>query len=544
MESMSLSQQQPSPKRSRISHGVTNSIPQRILASTQPPPTELLLFINFIVSSDTTADNVRSLIKQFYTSESFPEKAIGDLVHFSMIPRNTQHKQGHISILNQSATSAILNFFNTIDNTAESFISNIPPPTGTQSTHIDCSPTADNSPPTNCRIIGCRLHGLGTTLNSKDNLTPNLLEAHGISFHENYYDPHQTIHWFRCSPPCTSLCFTANSLTLHQSTCSIYQQQLETSNQPFNQISTKRLQWLRNQCPSRFSEELEQLIANGVQPSRITAQVVDWIESTTPALTMNSNNFHCPIIGCRNHPNGNSTPFTTLPTLLCHLKGDSHTHSRHLIDHSLCNKQNIFRCTHSDCADNKYIFFQSLRALNDHNSTFHPLTCNHTTLPQSLNNTLCSTITQTIFDGPGPPNLHNNWHQGIFFITNNYFQDPPHFHSNWRRFLTGNNKKRFNKTMASIISCIIHLPSDETEVLWWLLFTFERLILAPTPALDRTHTSIKHTITQCLLDFQCGNIQCLLKQSYFNNTSPRNTLPTNKQAGNKAAQKAADGDNY
>ena len=231
-----------------------------------------------------------------------------------------------------------------------------------------------------------------------------------------------------------------------------------------------------------------------------------------------------------------------MPTLIRHLKGDTHAYSRHLIDHSLCNKINIYRCTHSDCSTNNNTFFQSLRTYEEHNKNFHPLTCIPTQSQTTQNN---MALFDSLFEGPGSTNLTNNWNHGCMYISNNYHQDPPHFRSTWRRFISGNNKKRFNYLLSSIIANITKTndPHD-SATFWWLLFNFERLILAPTPIQDRTLTSIKHTLTQRLLDFRCGNIQALMEQTTFNNNTPRHCLPTDQLAGNKAAQIAADNDNY
>ncbi len=239
-------------------------------------------------------------------------------------------------------------------------------------------------------------------------------------------------------------------------------------------------------------------------------------------------------------------PFNTIPlhanTDLPLKRQHTHTHLRHLIDHSLCNKINIYRCTHYDCATNKSNFFHSQRALSDHNKEFHPITC----LPIDMEtSTPSQTIVNSFFDGPGSSNLENNWNQGYSYIFNNYQQEPPNFRSNWRRFLSGNNKKRFNFLLKTIITTIVeNTHTDAAEILWWLLFNFERLILAPTPTQDRSHSSIKHTITQCLLDFRCGNIQSLLEHTIFNNNTSRDSLPNNNRGNNKAAQIAADSDNY
>jgi len=168
--------------------------------------------------------------------------------------------------------------------------------------------------------------------------------------------------------------------------------------------------------------------------------------------------FHCPIIGCHNYPIGSGKKFNDLTHLIRHLKSKDHEKSRHLLDHNLCNKINLFRCTHTDCTSNPNIFFSSKRALDDHNSQHHPHLCipiPNTTLYEQ-NNTSPHAYANSIFYMPGHDNLTNSWTSGIEFISNNYtHENIPHFRSTWRRLLTGNNKRRFYNTMASIIHCIV-----------------------------------------------------------------------------------------
>ena len=172
-----------------------------------------------MVPYNTTPDSIRSLICQHYTSDSFPEHAIDSLIHFSMIPMTSEFKQGHITISNQAALNSILNFFHTIlgDNT-DVYSSTTLPHTGIWSTHIDTSPTFNNTPPTNCQIRSCKLHGVGSPWTKALPLT--LLKSHGLTFHEDLLrslplDILSSIHWYKCTDPCTSLCYTTDLLQQH-----------------------------------------------------------------------------------------------------------------------------------------------------------------------------------------------------------------------------------------------------------------------------------------------------------------------------------------
>lgn len=160
---------------------------------------------------------------------------------------------------------------------------------------------------------------------------------------------------------------------------------------------------------------------------------------------MNSR-FPCPIIGCPHYRKRSNKQFSTISHLIRHLKSDDHNHSRHLIDHNLCNKINLYRCTHTDCSTNKNVFFQSHRNLTTHYSTAHPLTCLPTFQQHDPPNQLnpFQSLTDIIFDSPDNDHLTNNWNSGAEYILKNYQNEPPHFRATWRRLLSRNNLKLFN----------------------------------------------------------------------------------------------------
>ena len=158
-----------------------------------------------------------------------------------------------------------------------------------------------------------------------------------------------------------------------------------------------------------------------------------------------------------------------MPTLIRHLKGDTHAYSRHLIDHSLCNKINIYRCTHSDCSTNNNTFFQSLRAYKEHNKNFHPLTCIPTQSQTTQNN---MALFDSLFEGPGSTNLTNNWNHGCMYISNNYHQDPPHFRSTWRHFYLRKQQKTIQLPLI-IHYCKHHQNQWPTWLGYLLVVTFQ-----------------------------------------------------------------------
>ena len=254
--------------------------------------------------------------------------------------------------------------------------------------------------------------------------------------------------------------------------------------------------------------------------------------------------FPCPIIGCPHYQPGSNKQFSTLSHLIRHLKSNDHSNSRQLLDHNLCNKIKLYRCTHSDCVNNKNVFFQSHRALTTHYTTTHPLTCLPATTQDELQHPY-QHFTNKIFDSPGNEHLINNWNTGVDFIKANYHTEPPHFRSTWRRFLTRNNLVRFNNLLGKLIHIIIQsTATNQADIFWWLLFNIERLVLAPTDEQERDQLSIRKTIGQRIRDLQCGNIEQLLKDSNFNtNWNKQSPRPTTR-SGDKSAQLAADEDNY
>jgi hypothetical protein len=179
-----------SAKRARASDSVSLS-PRNKKMPPQPPvitrpPQSHPTFVNFSVPINTPPSAIRSTI-QAYNPPPFPLESIDQLIHFSIIPRNDHFKQAHIKVLDGNATNTICNFFTVLDNNSYPHPSTSHPPTGTCPTDIDTSPPLNLSFPTNCRVIGCMLHNLGTETNNT-NATENEiqnLETHGHTYHSD-----------------------------------------------------------------------------------------------------------------------------------------------------------------------------------------------------------------------------------------------------------------------------------------------------------------------------------------------------------------------
>lgn len=253
---------------------------------------------------------------------------------------------------------------------------------------------------------------------------------------------------------------------------------------------------------------------------------------------MTSNTIPCPIMGCKHSATGTSHPFQTLTTLIRHLQGDSHKHSLHLLDHSVCHNINLFTCSHHNCSQHPGHFFTSKRALDTHTTTHHPVLFTHHP------STPTTTFTHIIFDSHASTHLIDNWTNGINFILTHYNHEPPHFRSTWLDKLKRNNKKRFQILHAKIIETIIHSHSANASApFWWLLFHLELLILCPTDIHNRDNMSIGGIIHQRLDDLQSGNIEALFNDAFkIRSRNTQHAPPHNN--GNRAAQIAADSDNY
>ena len=90
----------------------------------------------------------------------------------------------------------------------------------------------------------------------------------------------------------------------------------------------------------------------------IICRVVNATAQRFPQWSVKMNTpFPCPVIGCKHYPTGPGKKFTTLPNLIQHLKGDDHLNSWHLLNHKLCNKINLFWCTHYKCSSTSNTFF-------------------------------------------------------------------------------------------------------------------------------------------------------------------------------------------
>ena len=182
------------------------------------------------------------------------------------------------------------------------------------------------------------------------------------------------------------------------------------------------------------------------------------------------NNLSCPIRGCPHSINGSARKFTTPSTIIRHLHSDSHQHSLHLIDPSICHEVGIYICSHSSCPCSPNTTFSTKTALDRHNEEHHTSTSPPLHSPMSPPPPSSSQSTYTFTPTIQPPsntNTHNlptyhplsicnsllspsgpedsshtivSWADGLAFIRDTYTHDPPDFRTNWRRYLKGNNK--------------------------------------------------------------------------------------------------------
>ncbi len=128
--------------------------------------------------------------------------------------------------------------------------------------------------------------------------------------------------------------------------------------------------------------------------------------------------FPCPVIGCPHYPDGPGKKFTTIPSLIRHLKGEDHNNSRLIINQTLCNKINLYRCTHHTCSTSQTNFFSSKRAYEEHLEIKHPPNCPISN--RTIQDNEYDVYTNIIYHMPGQEELPNKWNEGIPFITTNF----------------------------------------------------------------------------------------------------------------------------
>jgi hypothetical protein len=219
-----------------------------------------------------------------------------------MIPGNDTQKLSHIQVPDIDTALSICSFITHHNTLGKAYPSPIHPSTGTNATHIDTTPPANNAFPTNCRITGCVLHQMGY----EDRLQPGTeedsirsLESHGKTYHSDLLTslPPEIltdIHWFKC-PACTQLFFTQPRLDHHYDTCDQRKQPppeehtddaADYSNiqsEPQNNTNTdpNKTTRLLLLCPPEFREQLKSLINSGTDIKDINDQVLDWMMETS-----------------------------------------------------------------------------------------------------------------------------------------------------------------------------------------------------------------------------------------------------------------------
>ncbi len=206
------------------------------------------------------------------------------------------------------------------------------PPTGIDCQSVDTLPPINNSFPINCQFIVCQLHHLGIKKHPSPNtdhstLIP-ILEKHRLTFHSNLLQTLpanmiNSIGWFWCTA-CLHIAFTAQNLTTHHSTCTLFQKSLfapEPDNQ-HNQRSTKQpmppptkqptppstppqtttnshtsipdavVTHLIAVCPAKHLQHLQNLVDSDTDLTTLLQTLIDWIVETTTQTTEANNKKH------------------------------------------------------------------------------------------------------------------------------------------------------------------------------------------------------------------------------------------------------------
>jgi hypothetical protein len=270
---------QSSPKRARHIPRTTQHQPLQPHIQPTPPPTETLTFVNFITSTDTHPNDLRTIIAAAYqkmTTDSsteeaqrsppFPSDAVSSYIHFSMIPGQHQFKLGHIQIANVEHSQEILNFIKELPTARNVNISHRTPPTAFAITQIDESRPTNPPHPLNCRFIGCQLHNHG--MEPPREILPDnylaTLEEHGLLYHHDllYLLPQPTLNniGWHCCPGCNTRIFTATNFNTHKGTCGDYLKYT-----------------LIQSCPPQKVQQLLALIAANTDLVTIKGQIYDWI---------------------------------------------------------------------------------------------------------------------------------------------------------------------------------------------------------------------------------------------------------------------------
>ena len=73
------------------------------------------------------------------------------------------------------------------------------------------------------------------------------------------------------------------------------------------------------------------------------------MESILTIMNKNIDRFYCPIRGCSQSRDGETSPFPTQTTLLRHLNSSAHDSTHHLANHTQCTAAGSFTCCHTSC---------------------------------------------------------------------------------------------------------------------------------------------------------------------------------------------------
>jgi hypothetical protein len=253
----------------------------------------------------------------------------------------------------------------------------------------------------------------------------------------------------------------------------------------------------------------------------------------------------CPIPGCVHHPSGSLPQALPNQHLLKHHLITSHQHNLHNADPLLCQQCNIHICT--SCPSK---FYMSHTALSKHYYTKHHQ-------PRCVTN---STICHSQFVLKHKSSFAPDWTNGLRFIHDNITPRPAECRAGTKDLVKPTLLKSFSDFFTDIIracnlaSSTFHQPCDPQQFIpaWerqdypfvWLLFHAELLIFAPSPNKEE---SINECTQRCLQLLYAGHISSLWEEvlqvtSRLPGSAP--TRPTTSNSVNKAAQAAADCDNF
>jgi hypothetical protein len=265
-----------------------------------PPPTHAQQetnFTNFLVLMETTPSMIRNELNQRYVTQHqpphFPQAILSNPIHFSPMHSITTHKIAHIHITNHTHTDQVTKFILSFTSESHAFTSHSPPQTGYLLTHIDTSPPALKTFPTNCHILHFPLHCMGLEHPPSQSNTELIqsLETHRITYHSDLFFALPTtslsaISWFKCE--CHQLLFTQQHFDTHTQSCPTAQStiQMHTNQQTPRNITYDHLFCI---CPDYHLDDLQALVDANTDEQTLKNHIVEWMINATSTGTSEAN---------------------------------------------------------------------------------------------------------------------------------------------------------------------------------------------------------------------------------------------------------------